>query len=107
MGWDRKTKSGRSYYYQAKRINGRVLKTYVGSGKTAERAAQQDLELRRRQKADREYWEHVFSQFDENRQTTDALLAWTKLLMRSALVSQGYYQHHRGEWRMRGRRSHG
>ena len=40
MGWEQR--GNNPYYYRARRINGRVVKEYVGTGASAEAAAAED-----------------------------------------------------------------
>jgi hypothetical protein len=42
MGWE--IRRGKRYYYRTERVNGRVVKTYVGTGPAAEEAARADAE---------------------------------------------------------------
>ena len=43
MGWEKRGKGGkRLVYYRKKRVNGRVVSLYVGSGEVGERAERED-----------------------------------------------------------------
>src|SRR5438128_2210963 len=93
MGWER------GYYYRAKKVNGRVVREYIGRGEFAEIAAEIDALSRteRKAKADTE------SRANAEAEALDKLLAElcerTDLLARAALVAAGYRQHKRGDWR--------
>lgn len=96
MGWER----GR-YYTRSKKMNGRVVREYVGGGELGALAAQFD-EIERERRAD---------EAKERRAVRDELgeLAATLLdlddrcevLTRAALLVAGYRRHNRGEWRKR------
>jgi hypothetical protein len=95
MGWD---KSGR-YYTRSKRVNGRVVREYVGGGHAGELAARLDaLEreeravARRCARAERKRMVELDAQLDELNELAD-------LLARAALLAAGYVRHNRGEWR--------
>ncbi len=97
MGWD---KDGR-YYTRSRRVNGRVVREYVGGGRVGELAAR--LDALERQTRDNER-----AAFNAERDELDALDAplavlneLADLLARAALAAAGYAQHHRGEWRKR------
>lgn len=97
MGWD---KDGR-YYTRSRRVNGRVVREYVGSGMVGELAAQLDG-------LERQMRENKRATFDAERDEVSALDAplavldeLADLLARAALAAAGYVQHHRGEWRKR------
>ena len=92
MGWDK----GR-YYTRSRKVNGRVVREYLGTGEAAEQAArlhasvQQERETRR---ATRTELVALDASLDDLAERTD-------LLARAALAAAGYRQHHRGEWRKR------
>ena len=94
MGWD----CGR-YYSRSKKVNGRVERAYIGTGRVGELAAQLDaLERQERQRAAlalrEEKAELVALDAD-----LKVLIRTTDLVARAALVAAGYRQHKRGEWR--------
>ncbi len=96
MGWDR-----RGYYYRARKVNGRVIREYVGSGLIATLAAQEDAAKREqrkseqaREKAERKKLEALDTPLKELNKLAD-------LLAYAALRIAGFHQHKRGEWRKR------
>ena len=94
MGWDK-----RGYYYRAQKVNGRVVREYVGSGRLAELAAELD-QIERQQRM----LEHADMKIErDNLDAIDATLEElnnvANLLARAALLAAGFHQHKRGEWR--------
>lgn len=96
MGWDR----GR-YYTRSRKVNGRVVREYVGSGPVGALAAELDAIERdgrhaRRQarKAEREAAQALDAPVTE-------LCGLADLLASAALLLAGYRQHNRGDWRKR------
>jgi acyl-CoA reductase-like NAD-dependent aldehyde dehydrogenase len=99
MGWDR----GR-YYTRSKKVNGRVVRQYIGKGESAEQAAQVDAAIRAAGQA------QAAAERDERARIQGvvgqvaALCEQTDMLARAVLVAAGYRRHNRGEWRrQRGR----
>ena len=92
MAWDK----GR-YYTRSRKVNGRVVREYVGTGEAAERAARQDAVARQEREARRSVREELAA-LDA---PLDELAELTDLLARAALAAAGYRRHHRGEWRKR------
>ena len=102
MGWEERR--GRPYYYRARKLGGRVVKEYVGTGRLAELAADLDAEERRERAVARERARlaeardaPAFAALAELGRVLDGLAA-------AFLIGAGYRRHHRGEWR---RRRHG
>ncbi len=103
------TRQGRGLYYtRSRRVNGRVVREYLGSGTVALLAAELDQEERaeRRQraaalKAERDRLAALAA-------PTEALCDLADGLAAGALLLAGYRRHHRGEWRrQRGKGSEG
>lgn len=95
MGWD---KGGR-YYTRSKRVNGRVVREYVGGGAAGELIAEFDALERDKREAER-----ARAKIERDRVAAlDAPLAeldeLADLVARAALAAAGYVQHKRGEWR--------
>src|SRR5262245_26823955 len=95
MGWD---KNGR-YYTRSRRVNGRVVREYIGGGRVGELVAQLDAIEREKRETEREC-----AKIEQERiAALDASLAELNeivdLVVRAALAAAGYAQHKRGEWR--------
>src|SRR5262245_29057656 len=95
MTWDR------GYYYRVRKVNGRVVREYVGRGQLGALVAQMDaLERERR-----------LLEAVERRQEKDELAALDAdlkavseridLAAHAALLAAGFHLHKRGEWRKR------
>ena len=97
MGWDRK--NGRGYYSRSRKVNGRVVRTYVGAGAAGELAAAADalrradrraaMEARRAEQAS---WRAALAPLMELSRVAD-------LMARAALLAAGYHRHSRSSWR--------
>ena len=100
MGWERRQRGGR-YYTRSRRVNGRVVREYVGADEVAEAFAQRDAldreERRQKEDAFRAVWERL----DAADQAVGEFSALVDTLAQGALVAAGYRQHNRGEWRRR------
>jgi hypothetical protein len=93
MGWER------GYYYRVRKVNGRVVREYCGSGRLAQLAARQD-ELERSKRESRRLTEQ--RQRDEMEALdgqVNAVHEIADLFARAALILAGFRQHHRGQWR--------
>jgi hypothetical protein len=101
MSWESRNGTGR-YYTRWQCHNGKIVRTYLGTGPLAEQAAAEDAARRAARKAQAEavrtaaqrHWEAVTAYLELGR--------LTDLLMRQSLVQAGYYQHARSQWRKRG-----
>jgi hypothetical protein len=92
MAWE--TLRGCRFYTRTRRVHGRVIREYVGTGPRAEEAAAADEARRRQQFADRAALEAL----DADAAELDAL---AELFAHAALLVAGYRQHDRGQWRKR------
>ena len=99
MGWE--TRRGKLYYYRARKVGGRVIKTYVGAGPLAEVVAAQDARARAEcraaagaRRAEQDRLAAVDAAVDHSHEAVETLL-------RASLVAAGYHLHNRGEWRRR------
>jgi hypothetical protein len=102
MPWE--VRGQRAYYYRSCRRGRRTGRVYAGTGVAGEKAAAADAAERARREAQTREQKDALKQ----QQAVDALIgqavAGTQLLLRAALLAEGFYQHQRGEWR---RRRHG
>ena len=95
MAWEHR--GHQQFYYKSRRVNGRVIKKYYGTGPRAQEAYltdKQRQELRDQERATRKLIEALDSQ-------TDTLNCITRTLVKAHLLLAGYHQHHRGDWRKR------
>ena len=101
MPWERRDGCAGRYYTRSRKVNGRVVREYVGTGPLAEIAAERDrlerarrADAARRERAERE-------RLAREEAPVAALDAAVTTLTRAALVLAGYHRHERGEWRRR------
>jgi hypothetical protein len=94
MGWER----GR-YYTRSRKVNGQVVREYVGSGKVARLAAELDALDRSDREARKQAWQETKFELARLDEPLDRLNELADVLARAALVAAGYRQHKRGEWR--------
>jgi hypothetical protein len=93
MGWHG------PYYYRSRRIGGRVVREYIGTGNVAGLVAQLDeieREKKRCQAEDLKIQRDRARALEEPFERIDEV---AELLGRAALAAAGYHQHKRGEWR--------
>ncbi len=101
MGWETRARGGR-YYTRSKKVGGRVVREYVGTGRVAALAAEIDA-------VERCEREHASAQLraerDKERSQEATLIDYcrnTDAIMEQALLAAGYHKH-KGQWR----RKHG
>jgi hypothetical protein len=90
---------GSLYYTRSKKVDGRVIREYVGGGTLGHLIALQDAQERRR-------WEEEAASWKQERERLEALVApveqlceATEVLYRATLLAAGFRRHQRGEWR--------
>jgi hypothetical protein len=94
VGWEK----GR-YYTRSRKVNGRVVREYVGTGRIAELVAEMDAIEHQRREVERAARQAERANVDALDAPLDELNDLVELLARAALVAAGYHQHKRGEWR--------
>ena len=95
MGWDR------GYYYRVRKVNGRVVREYVGGGRIGTLAAELDELNRQEREAEREARRREREELSALESSLDRLDELADLAARAALLAAGFHQHKRGEWRKR------
>jgi len=96
MGWD----NGR-YYTRSKKVNGRVVREYVGAGRIGIFAAQLDAIARAEraeQRADNRTKREELDALDQSVAQLDGL---ANVLAQAVLYAAGFHRHRRGDWRKR------
>jgi hypothetical protein len=100
MGWE--SRGGRGCYYtRSRKVDGRVVREYVGTGLLGELAARQDAEARAERLTERERLQAEETQWAAVAAPLDALSQLLDGLAAATLIAAGYHQHHRGAWRKR------
>ena len=100
MSWEKRNGTG-TYYTRSRRVNGRVVREYIGAGSVGEIAHKQDLIRRSESSVERESMllqkvEHAALLSD-----IDSFIDLAECIASGFLVLSGFHQHHRGEWRRR------
>jgi hypothetical protein len=89
MAWER------GYYYWVHKVNGRVVREYVGAGRVAELTAELDASEREQRRLGALARRDTMAALDDLAAGPEALVQWADLLTRAALVAAGYRQHKR------------
>ncbi len=100
MGWESRQRGG-LYYTRSRKENGRVVREYIGSGVLGQIAALEDEHERRQREEQAAYWKEEQQDLDALEGSVVELSEASDLLVRAVLLTSGYRQHNRGEWRLR------
>jgi hypothetical protein len=98
--WERRKRGG-LYYTRSRKEGGRVVREYIGGGLLGEIAALDDEYERRRRQEETAFWKEEHERLDALVAPVQELCEAADVIARAALISTGYYQHNRGEWRQR------
>jgi hypothetical protein len=93
-------RKGNSYYYEKKRVDGRVVSEYVGGGLLAVVASHNAQERKEEREAKRKAIEQQRAETLNLEAEIDRLLDSINTLSRGVLIASGFYQHNR-QWRLR------
>jgi len=100
MAWERR--GSNLYYYQSKRVDGRVRKKYVGTGDVAQAIAHADESIRRSRAARSERARVELEEAKTLASAGQELCEAAEILAVAQLVAAGYHRH-KGQWRRRRR----
>ena len=98
MAWETRKGGGR-YYTRSKKINGRVIREYVGAGLKGELAAAADARARAEREAEKAAWRTEQGRMEAALAPFEDFYKGVETLVRGSLLLAGYHQHHCGEWR--------
>lgn len=93
MSWERR--GHRLYYFRAKRVNGRLVKQYFGSGPRATRAAEADETVRAIRQRHRESQRERAAVLDGMLAKLDHTAGMVQVLLTCRLLLAGWHQHQR------------
>jgi hypothetical protein len=100
MAWE-KRKRGGAYYTRSRKVNGQVLREYVGGGVHGEIAARMDTKERQRREEEAAAWRKERERLEELAGLVDEFCEVVETVARATLLAAGFRQHNRGEWRRR------
>jgi hypothetical protein len=98
MAWEKRERGG-SYYTRSRKVNGRVVREYVGGGVLGELAAQIDAEERLRREVEAAAWREERERLEEFAGLVEELCDEVETIARATLLAAGYRRHKRGGWR--------
>jgi hypothetical protein len=98
--WERRTRGG-LYYTRSQKVNGKVVREYVGGGVLGEIAALEDEHERRRREEEAAFWKEEREHLEALAAPVEELCEAAEVIARAALIASGYHRHNRGEWRRR------
>jgi hypothetical protein len=104
--WERRQRGG-PYYTRSRKVAGRVVREYVGTGPLAELAAEIDAEGRLQRERQRQLWREERERIGTLENPVEDLCDASEILAQATLVAAGYRRHKRGEWRKRRERRAG
>jgi len=99
MAWE--TRSGRPYFYHSAKVDGRVVKDYVGTGPVAELAARLEARDRRRRRESAEALEADRARVAPADAASAALDVVVDDLVAASLLAAGYHRPNYAPWRRR------
>ena len=100
MAWETRNGSGR-YYTRSRKVNGRVVRQYVGTGPMAELIALQDAERKASRLQEQQAWRREKAAMEAGEEAVSRSSAQLWDATRLILTTSGFYRHHRGAWRRR------
>ena len=99
MPWETRNGKGR-YYTRSRKVAGRVVREYIGSGEAAEFVAKMDEYERVVREAELEALGAEMAEYDAMDQTLKDVAKQSQLLLAAELYMAGY-RDHKGEWRLK------
>jgi|SRR5215216_3465470 len=98
--WEKRERGG-LYYTRSRKINGQVVREYVGTGSLAKLAALMDAQDRLRRQAEAAAWKQERERLEELAAMVDEFLKDVETVVQATLLAAGFRRHNRGEWRKR------
>ena len=100
MGWEHRGSNG-PYYTRSRKVNGRVVREYVGGGFVGGTAAMTDAEARAEKAAELAAQRAANTELDQAEQILTDFCDAVDSMAQAALYLAGYHRHKHGEWRRR------
>jgi hypothetical protein len=97
MGWENRGRGGR-YYTRSRRVEGRVVREYIGGGLAGEIAAEADRTERERREAEEQRQRRELERLEALSAPVEELHEAATVLTRAHLIAAGCHRH-KGEYR--------
>ncbi len=98
MAWEKRERGG-LYYTRSRKVNGKVVREYVGGGVLGEIAALEDEYERRLREEDTAFWEEQQERLEALSAPVDELCEAAETIARAVLLVAGFRRHNRSKWR--------
>ncbi|MGZ6321724.1 MAG: hypothetical protein ACXWQR_20780 [Ktedonobacterales bacterium] len=98
MAWETRKRGG-LYYTRSRRINGRVVREYIGGGIDGALIAKLDAMERDKRVNDAHLWRRERTRLEATDKALADYCQQVNAEVCQALIAAGYHQHKRGEWR--------
>jgi hypothetical protein len=95
MGWEK----GR-YYTRSRKVNGHVVREYIGGGELGSLVAQMDEIERERRNLERERWRLEKEEMEAFDDSVAKVCQMADVIAKATMVAAGFHCH-RSEWRRR------
>jgi|SRR5829696_3084511 len=100
MAWEKRERGG-LYYTRSRKVDGRVVREYVGGGIRGEIAARMDAKEQQQREEEAAAWREERERLEELAGLVDEFCEAVETVARATLLAAGFRQHNRGEWRRR------
>jgi hypothetical protein len=97
MAWEKRERGG-PYYTRSRRVDGKVVREYIGGGELARIISESDANRRTLRKAERQQQRAELERLEALASPVGELCEVTEILVRAQLLAGGYHKH-KGEWR--------
>lgn len=94
MGWDH----GGQYYTRSRRVNGRVVREYIGAGRRGREAFDEDIRRRRDRERQKQVWIEERELLEDLDRKVAQYFDGCEMIANAAITAAGYHNH-RGHWR--------
>jgi hypothetical protein len=98
MAWEKRERGTSNYYTRSRRVNGCVVREYIGCGELAQIASESDADRRTLRKAERQQQRAELEHLEDLTALVCELCEVTEILTRAHFLALGYHEH-KGEWR--------
>lgn len=102
--WEKRQRGG-PYYTRSRKVNGRVIREYVGGDALGHLAALTDAQERLRREEEAAARTEEQARMEALAAPVEELCEDAEVLARATLLATGFHRHKRGEWRRKRRES--